>query len=116
MPLPPPPSKGCACRDLTNGFRPPKGIMMPAVVNRPHLTRSRRETLPCDKALVISARSRRAFSASRIRLLSEYSFNQKVSSLSFRPMLFLLVKSSACSNLEHRERCWQGLKLHSRIG
>jgi hypothetical protein len=58
-------------------------------VNKPHLTRSRRLIWPWDSAAVISARFRRAFSASRIRLLSECSDNQILSSLSFRDMLLI---------------------------
>src|SRR5215467_15439452 len=83
----------CALRGLTNGFRPPIGIKIPALVKRPHLTSSRRETWPWERAFVISWRSRRAFSASRIRLLSEYSFNQILSSRPLRPMLILLLTS-----------------------
>src|SRR5215471_14672316 len=93
MPEPPPPSKGWAFKGLTNGFRPPIGIKIPALVKRPHLTRSRRETWPWERAFVISWRSRRAFSASWIRLLSEYSFNQILSSRPLRPMLILLLTS-----------------------
>src|ERR1051326_784391 len=55
--------------------------------NKPHLTRSRRLIWPWESALVISARFWRAFSASLILLLSEYSDNQILSSRSFRDML-----------------------------
>src|SRR4029077_3994670 len=80
------------CAYLTNGFNPPIGSIMPALVDRPHLTRSRRLIWPWDSALVTSARLCRAFSPSRLRLLSECSDNQILSSRSFRDMLALLFR------------------------
>src|SRR5262245_15172742 len=81
----------CAFNDRTNGFRPPMGAIKPAEVKRPHLTKSRREIFPCDKALVISARFWRAFSASLSRRGSASGDNQIPSCPWFlRPIPFLL--------------------------
>src|SRR4029077_15438861 len=103
--------------DLTNGFKPPIGSIMPALVNKPHLTRSRRLIWPWDSALVISARFRRAFSASRIRLLSECSDNQILSSRSFRDMLALLFRESLVVRLRFTRRSLAGrLKNLFRAG
>ena len=44
VPPPLPPSLAYA----TNGLRPPIGAMRPVPVIRPHLIRSRRETVPCE--------------------------------------------------------------------
>ena len=52
----------------TNGFRPPIGASKPAVVKRPSFKRSRRDTWPCERALTISNRFLRAFSASLNRV------------------------------------------------
>src|SRR5580765_3538143 len=96
------------CTGPTNGFRPPIGSIMPALVNKPHLTRSRRLIWPWDNALVISARFCRAFSASRIRLLSECSDNQILSSRSFRDMLVLLFRESVVVRLRFTRRSLAG--------
>src|SRR5215831_12430491 len=79
----------CALRGLTKGLRPPIGTMIPADVNSPHLTRSRREIWPCASALVISARFRCAFSASRSRRGSAFGDNQMPSCPSFLRPIFL---------------------------
>jgi len=47
-----------------NGLRPFFMMMVPAAVNNPHLTRSRRDICPVDHAFRISWRFLRAFSAS----------------------------------------------------
>src|SRR5438477_3490374 len=69
-----------ACAAFMKGFRPPIGARSPALVNKPHFTRSRRDTLRCDRAFMISARFLRAFTASRNRLPSECSVRKKRSS------------------------------------
>src|SRR6266436_6271176 len=79
----------------TYGLSPPMPTMVPAVVNRPHFTRSRREIWPCDNAFVISCRFLRAFSASLSRRLSAFGDNQIPSCPSFlRPILFSFLSSS----------------------
>src|SRR5437016_7598715 len=50
-----------------NGLSPFFNTSVPAAVKSPSLMRSRRESRPCDHACRISARFRRAFSASLIR-------------------------------------------------
>src|SRR5262249_8850398 len=83
IPLPTLPELDPLCPNalLTKGFRPWMGASRPPLVIRPHLTRSRRETLPCEYALTISALFFRAFSASRSRALEAFSDKKKPSSL-----------------------------------
>src|SRR5262249_23944019 len=50
-----------------NGLSPFLSAITPLAVKSPILIRSRREICPCDHAFRISARLRRAFSASRTR-------------------------------------------------
>ena len=69
----------CAFKGRTNGLSPPIGATIPAEVKSPHFTRSRRDTCPCDSALLISARFLRAFSASLILPLSLFSESQNLS-------------------------------------
>src|SRR2546426_4549015 len=52
-----------------NGLRPFLNATTPLAVKSPILIRSRRDTCPCDHAFRISARFRRAFSASLTRAL-----------------------------------------------
>jgi len=56
----------------TKGFRPRMGANRLPAVKRPHLKSSRRETWPWDRALTISARFLRAFSASLSRTFDAF--------------------------------------------
>jgi hypothetical protein len=58
------------------------GAKRPPVVIKPHFTNSRRETLPVEKAFRISARFFRAFSASLILALEDFSDKKNPSFLS----------------------------------
>jgi len=51
----------------TNGFKPFFRASTPLEVKIPHLTSSRRETVPCERAWITSRRLLRDFSASRMR-------------------------------------------------
>src|SRR3989454_4593463 len=55
-----------------NGLNPFCNTSAPDAVKSPILIRSRRETCPCDHAFRISARLRRAFSASLTRALDAF--------------------------------------------
>src|SRR3989475_6240850 len=55
-----------------NGLRPFLNATTPLAVKSPILMRSRRDTCPCDHAFRISARFRRAFSASLTRALDAF--------------------------------------------
>src|ERR1051326_2789326 len=60
-----------------NGLRPLIGSSRPALVNNPILIRSRRETCPCEYALMISCRFFRACSASRKRAFEAFGDKKK---------------------------------------
>src|SRR5262249_37229153 len=84
---------------VTKGLRPWIGARAPPAVIRPHLTNSRRVTFPCEKALTISARLLRAFPASLIRALEDFSDKKNPSFLSMvingAPQAAILQKVSA---------------------
>src|SRR5689334_9870477 len=60
-----------------NGLRPLIGSIRPALVNNPNLIKSRRESCPCERALIISCRFFRACSASRKRAFEAFDDKKK---------------------------------------
>jgi hypothetical protein len=60
-----------------NGLRPLIGSIRPALVNNPNLIKSRRESCPCERALIISCRFFLACSASRKRAFEAFGDKKK---------------------------------------
>src|SRR5262249_46165000 len=93
----------------TNGLRPCFATSTPPAVNKPHLSRSRRETCPCDQALRISQRFLRARSASSIRRLELFLDRKKdMQRLLFGCLRLETLRESARGATRSRTPCLNG--------
>src|SRR5262245_10371289 len=80
-----------------NGERPCFSTIVPAAVKSPSFMRSRRDRPPCDHACRISARLRRAFSASLTRALDAFTGRYIPSLLEIGLLLVVGVPATAKS-------------------